>query len=62
MSEGLEEFWSKLLLTKDEQSDVIVEKEWLDDQEEMKQNCLLGKLMTRKHVNVEAMHSIFMKI
>ena len=57
-----EELWSKLSLTEDEQSDVIVEKERLDDQLEVKQNCLLGKLMTRKHVNVDAMNSVFMKI
>ena len=57
-----EELWSKLSLTEDEQSDVIVEKEPLDDQLEVKQNCLLGKLMTCKHVNVDAMNSVFMKI
>ena len=62
MSEGLEVLWSKLSLTEDEQSDDIVKKEWLDDQEEVKQNCLLGKLMTRKNVNVEAMNSVFIKI
>ena len=49
-------------LIKEEQSDVIVEQELVDDILEVGNNCVLGKFLMRKPVNVEAMKSVFIKI
>ena len=62
MSEGLEDIWSRLSLTKKEQFDIIIEKEWVEDISEVGKNCLLGKLLLLKAVNVEAMKNVFLKI
>ena len=62
MTEVLEKIWSKLTLIKEEQDDIIIEKEWVDDVSEAGQNCAIGKLVMRKLVNVEVMRNIFIKI
>ena len=62
MTEGLEEIWNKLTLTEEEQEDILVEKEWVEDISEAGKNCLLGKMLMRKPVNMEAMRSVFIKI
>ena len=62
MSDALEELWSKLSLTEDEQSDIIVEQGWANDPTKVEKNCALGKMLMRKTVNVEAMKNIFIKI
>ena len=62
MTEGLEEIWNKLTLTEEKQEDILVEKEWVEDISEAGKNCLLGKMLMRKPVNMEAMRSVFTKI
>ena len=62
MTEALIEMWSRLSLTEEEMSDVIIEKDWLDDMFEVSRHCLLGKLLMRKNVNMEAMKNVFKKI
>ncbi|XWS22384.1 hypothetical protein CRYUN_Cryun29cG0029300 [Craigia yunnanensis] len=62
MGEILEEMWSHLSLTEEEQNDIYVEKEWVGDGSEVDKKCLLGKLLLRKIANVEAMRNVFLKI
>ena len=35
MSESLEDMWSRLTLTEEEQTDVVVDKSWADDSSEV---------------------------
>ena len=44
--------------TKEEQSDVIVEKAWVEDLVDVRKHCLLGKLLLCKVFNVEAMKNV----
>ncbi|XWS23345.1 hypothetical protein CRYUN_Cryun28dG0005100 [Craigia yunnanensis] len=62
MLEGLAEMWNRFSLTEEEQSDVVIEKEWVEDTIEKSKNCLLGKMVTRKPVNIEAIKNVFMKL
>ena len=39
MSESLEDMWSQLTLTEEEQADVVVDKSWADDTSEMGKNA-----------------------
>ena len=51
-----------LSLTKEKQTDVLIEKEWVEELLKKGRNCLLGKLMMKKAVNMEAMKMVFMKL
>ena len=62
MSDSLEEMWSHLSLIDEEQTDVLVEKEWVNDASKISKRSLLGKLLIRKPMNVEVMKIVFMKI
>ena len=62
MTEALTEMWSKFSLTEEEMSDVVIEKEWLEDMSVIGSHCLLGKILMRKNVNMEAMKTVFKKI
>ncbi|XWS50900.1 hypothetical protein CRYUN_Cryun12cG0129700 [Craigia yunnanensis] len=62
MTKALVEIWSKVSLIEEEQSDIIIEKEWIEDTSSMGKNCPIGKLMMNKMVNIEAMKNVFMKI
>ncbi|XWS10326.1 hypothetical protein CRYUN_Cryun39dG0066600 [Craigia yunnanensis] len=62
MADDLEEMWRRFLLTKDEQSEVVIEKEWVDDMLDKSGNCLLGKIVMGKYVNMEAMKMVFVKL
>ena len=62
MAEKLAEMWSKLSLTEEEQADIVIEKDWIEDTVPMGKNCLLGKVLTNKRVNIEAMRNVFMKV
>ena len=62
MTESLEEMWNRLSLTEEEQSEVVVEREWVDDGAEVGNKCLLGKLLLRRAFNTEAMRLVFLKI
>ena len=62
MTESLEEMWNRLSLTEEEQNEVVVEKEWVDDGAEVGNKSLLGKLLLRRSVNIEAMRLVFLKI
>ncbi|XWS66311.1 hypothetical protein CRYUN_Cryun05aG0188800 [Craigia yunnanensis] len=62
MDKTLEDLWNKLTLIEDERTEVLVEKEWIDDPSEVSKNCLLGKILMRKPVNLEVMKTVFMKL
>ena len=56
MAEGLEDLWAKVYVIKNEQNEVVVEQKWVD---ETIRNCLIGKALTRKTVNIKVMRAIF---
>ncbi|XWS50373.1 hypothetical protein CRYUN_Cryun12cG0082400 [Craigia yunnanensis] len=58
MSEELEKLWEKLSLTEEEQTDVVIDKDWLAEVEELGKNCLIGRLVLNKKVNVGAMKNV----
>ena len=41
---------------------MVIEKEWVEDLLERSKYCLLGKMVIRKLINIEAMKTIFMKL
>ena len=62
MDEKLAEMWSKLSLTEEEQTDIVIEKDWIEDTSSMEKCCLVGKILSNKRVNLEAMRNVFMKV
>ncbi|XVE95495.1 hypothetical protein REPUB_Repub02eG0102600 [Reevesia pubescens] len=62
MEHSLEDFWAKLSLTDSERRDVVVEKEWFLEGSKECQYCLIGKLLSRKMVNVEAMRTVLSQV
>ena len=62
MADNLKEMWRRFSLTEEEQTDVIIEKDWVEDLSEKSRNCLLGKLVMKKNVNMEAMKVVFTKL
>ena len=62
MIEVLEEMWSKFSLTEEEKTDVVIEKLWIEDLLERSKYFLLGKMVMRKPINIEAMKLVFMKL
>ena len=62
MNEELEKLWEKLSLTEAEQTEVIVEKDWQEKDNEVGENCLIGKLVLNKRINVEAMKNVLSTI
>ena len=62
MSDKLKDLWRKFSLTEEEQIDVIVEKDWLEEVAEVGDNCLIGKMMLNKWVNVEAMKIVLRNV
>ena len=62
MTESLEELWGRLSLTEEQQDEVVVEKDWIEDVTAVGNKCLLGKLLLRRAVNIEAMRNVFLKI
>ncbi|XVF36777.1 hypothetical protein REPUB_Repub19eG0087700 [Reevesia pubescens] len=61
MSE-LEEIWSKLSLTEREQMKVPIEVEWVEEAMARGHYCLVGKVLTKKLVNVEIMKMVLFKV
>ncbi|XVF73818.1 hypothetical protein PTKIN_Ptkin13bG0012000 [Pterospermum kingtungense] len=62
MKDCLERLWQKLSLTEEESNDVKVEGHWLEDTLEMGKSCLIGKLLIKQNVNMEAIENVFVKI
>ena len=62
MIESLEELWSRLSLIEKEQDEVVVKKDWIEDVSAVGNKCLLGKLLLRRAVNIEAMRNVFLNI
>ena len=58
MNEDLEQLWGKLSLTEEEQVEVVLEKDCLEEVNEVGKNCLIGKLVLNKRVNMEAMKNV----
>ena len=59
---ALEEMWNRLPLTEEEQAEVVVEKEWVEDLSEVGNKCLLGKLLLKRAINIEAIRNVSLKI
>ncbi|XWS36420.1 hypothetical protein CRYUN_Cryun20dG0084500 [Craigia yunnanensis] len=62
MTEVLEKMWSKFSLIEEEQTDVVIENEWVEDSLEKSKKCHLGKIVMRKPVNLETMKNVFTKL
>ena len=60
MNEKLENLWGKLSLTEEEQTEVVVEEDWIED--EVGRKCLIGKLLLNRRVNVEVMKNVLSNI
>ncbi|XWS69090.1 hypothetical protein CRYUN_Cryun04dG0149500 [Craigia yunnanensis] len=58
MSDNLENLWSKLSLTEDELIEVVEAKDWIEKAKEIGRNCLIGRLVLNKRVNIEAMKKV----
>ena len=58
MADSLEKLWSKLSLREDEQEKVTVEQEWVEETMEEGEKCIVGRVLTRRVINMEAMSSI----
>ena len=52
------DLWRKLSLTEDELTKMVVEKDWLEKAKEVGKNCLVGKLVLNKRVNVGVMKNV----
>ena len=62
MPDDLEELWRRFSLTEEEQTNVVIKKEWVEDMSKKSRNCLLGKMVMKKTVNMETMKVMFMKL
>ena len=60
MTESIEELWTKLSLTDTEQKEVTVEQEWVEGTEVEGKNYIIGKILTNRVVNVQAMKNVFL--
>ena len=61
METGLEELWKNLSLTSDEQQDVIIEKKWIEEIVQARKNCLFGRMVINRVMNMEAMKGVLQK-
>ena len=41
---------------------MVIEKDWLEEGEKVGGNCLIGKLVLNKRVNVEAMKNVLCNV
>ena len=62
MSEDLEQLWGKLSLTKEEQIDVILDKDWCEEVNEVGKYCIIGKMVLNRRVNMEAMKNVLCNV
>ena len=58
MSEDLEHLCGKLSPTQEEQIEVLVGKDWLEEVKEVGKNCLIGKIVLNKRMNMVAMKNV----
>ena len=62
MDTGLEASWNKLSLTENELYEVIIDKNWVDDNAHARRNCLIGKMVIKRAINLEAMKTMLQKV
>ncbi|XVE99007.1 hypothetical protein REPUB_Repub03eG0159300 [Reevesia pubescens] len=62
MAQGLDEIRAKLSLTESKQEAMVVDKTWVEESSEKCSLALIGKLFSRKFVNVDAMRNVFTNI
>ena len=62
MNEELEQMWGKLSLTEAEQTEVVLDEEWLEEVKEVERNCLVGKLVLNRRINLEVMKNVLSSI
>ena len=60
MNEKLEHLWGKLSLTEEEQMEV--HQKWLEEVKEVGKNCLIGKLVLNRRVNMVVMKNVLTNI
>ncbi|XWS61009.1 hypothetical protein CRYUN_Cryun07bG0088500 [Craigia yunnanensis] len=62
MIDELENLWGKLSFTEEEFTEVVIEKDWLEEAKEAGKNFLIGKLLLNKRVNVKAMKNVLCNV
>ncbi|XWS20362.1 hypothetical protein CRYUN_Cryun31cG0095000 [Craigia yunnanensis] len=62
METGLEALWNNLSLTKEEQHEVFIEKDWMEENGHARRNYLIGKMVINMAVNLEAMKTVLQKV
>ncbi|XWS46765.1 hypothetical protein CRYUN_Cryun14cG0096100 [Craigia yunnanensis] len=62
MTDELENLWGKLSLTEEELTEVVIEQDWIVEAKEVRKNCLIGKLLLNKRVNMEAMKNVLCNV
>ncbi|XVF73932.1 hypothetical protein PTKIN_Ptkin13bG0020500 [Pterospermum kingtungense] len=62
MSDEMEDSLNKVSLTDfDEEDDVVIEEDWVDDIQKIKDFCLVGKMLICRPYSLEAMRTTFIK-
>ncbi|XVF02427.1 hypothetical protein REPUB_Repub04eG0174800 [Reevesia pubescens] len=56
------EICRRLLLIEAESKDVVIETDWIENTIEESRKCLLGKLLSRRSVTIEAMKNVLAKV
>ncbi|XWS30332.1 hypothetical protein CRYUN_Cryun24cG0108200 [Craigia yunnanensis] len=62
MEADLEELWTKSSISEEEKSEVVINKVWVEETENTRKNCLIGKVLTKRIINQEAIRTVFYKI
>ena len=62
MEDSLAKMWNKLSLTDTEQEEVTLEQDWVEETEAEGEKCIIGKVLSNRVVNMEAMRNVFSKI
>ena len=58
----LEDLWNNLSLTKDEQHKIVIDKNWVEEVAHAMRNYLIGKMILKRAVNLEAMKTILQEV
>ena len=62
MDSELENLWNKLSLSEEEKREVVIEKSSVEETSKGRKNCLIGKLLSKRMVNIEAMRNVLYKV
>ena len=62
METDLEVPWKKFSLSEKKKSEVFIDKAWVEETTNARKNCLIGRILTKRIINLEAMKFVFYKI